>query len=449
MQREGLAFGEAWDVVKAARPSANPNRGFIAQLKAASKTPEVHGTCAPEFEPVRALLVQHLDTGVTCGASVSLVVQGVTKVDLWGGYTDRTRTVKWAKTTVVNVWSVTKSWTAICCHVLHDRGLLDYDAPIATYWPEFGCAGKEQATVRHALSHAAGVPVLETAVFDTTKLADWAYVTALLARQPALWPPGSHHQYHAFTFGHLVGELVRRCDPAGRTVGRFFREEVLEKLGLVGELVLGAAPPDRCANVYWDNAASDYEGDLDADAFGMEANALLAKYRAWASLADGDAKEARRSEAAAALRAHRSMNPRRTTAVVNGAVWRSAEFPASGGHASARGLAKLFGHLASSDGDGVICAETLAEVTATCWGCISGQPWGGGVSLRPLGADLTPNGFGHAGLGGSLAFADPDRQLGFGYAMNCLRRGDGHAIGDGPAVHLARVCYDCLGAAPT
>lgn len=460
IQREGLAFGQAWDLVKSARPSACPNPGFKAQLVAASPSVEVHGVCPPEYAAVRAALAAHVASGAVCGAAVSLVRDNTVVIDLWAGHTSLQRATPWRPDTIANVWSVTKAWAALCCHVLRERGHLEYDTPIAAYWPEYGCHGKEGTTIRHVLTHAAGIPLLRTPVHDTAALTDWDRMVGRIAAETAWYPPGSRTCYHAFTYGHIVGEVVRRCDPLHRTVGVFFRDEVLAPLGLEDECFLGGAPPARSADLYWGRDNVDAaQTNPDQKSFEDELSKLLERYAAWE--AGGDVAEGGkgggsgggdgtpgvsgatggvgRAEAMEAMRKHRSMNPRRTPEVVNSDAWRAAEMPASGGHCTARGLARLFGHLASAEAPHVLAPATLAEATAK-WATVSGEAWGGGLSLEPLGPELTLQGYGHAGLGGSLGFADPERRLGFGFTLNKLRQSGT----DGIAVELAKVCYTCL-----
>ena len=190
----------------------------------------VCGTCDPAFAPVRELFERQFADGTNCGASVAVVVDGVAVVDLWGGAKDQDGADgPWEEDTVVNTFSCCKAWTALCAHVLAERGHLAYDAPVARYWPEFGeHGGKSSITVRQVLCHSSGLQALREPVFDVGGVTDWGAITSSLARQAPLWPPGSRAAYHAFTFGHLVGEIVRRADhPRHRSPGTFFREEVL------------------------------------------------------------------------------------------------------------------------------------------------------------------------------------------------------------------------------
>ncbi|WP_119731481.1 serine hydrolase domain-containing protein [Thermomonospora amylolytica] len=206
---------------------------------------EVRGVCDERFESVREMLAATLD-GPDVGASVAVYVDGEAVVDLWGGYADAARTVPWERDTIVNVWSTTKTMTALCTLILADRGELDLDAPVAEYWPEFAAAGKGGVLVRHLLSHTAGLPSWDepTTVED---LYDWPLVTARLAAQAPHWEPGTVAGYHSLTQGFLVGEVVRRV--TGRSPGTFFAEEVAGPLGADFHIRLPAEHDHRVAPV--------------------------------------------------------------------------------------------------------------------------------------------------------------------------------------------------------
>lgn len=155
-----------------------------------------------------------------------MFVDGEPVVDVWGGFADTDRTTPWQRDTITNVWSVTKTMTALCALILADRGELDPDAPVGRHWPEFAAAGKEKVLVRHLLSHTAGLPDWDGPVEE---LYDWTSATARLAALAPQWEPGSAAGYHSLTQGFLVGEVVRRI--TGRSVGEFFAAEVAGPLG--------------------------------------------------------------------------------------------------------------------------------------------------------------------------------------------------------------------------
>ena len=206
---------------------------------------DLDGTCDERFAAVRDALAESLDND-DVGASVAVFVDGEPVVDLWGGYADPDRTRPWERDTITNVWSTTKTMTALCALILADRGEIDLDAPVATYWPEFVAAGKEGVLVRHVLGHTAGLPTWDVPV-TLEQLYDWPTVTALLADQAPSSEPGTVGAYHAVTQGFLVGEVVRRV--TGRGLGRFFAEQVAGPLGADFHIGLGAEHDHRVARV--------------------------------------------------------------------------------------------------------------------------------------------------------------------------------------------------------
>ena len=189
---------------------------------------EVHGEFDPRFAAVADALAGNLDSGTDVGASVAVVLDGAFVVDIWGGSKQPDGSEPWERDTIVNVFSTTKTMTALCALILADRGELDFDAPVARYWPEFAAAGKERIEVRHLLGHTAGLSGWDEPL-TPEDLADWERCTSLLAAQAPWWEPGTRSGYHAVTQGYLVGELVRRI--TGVSLGQFFRETVAEPLG--------------------------------------------------------------------------------------------------------------------------------------------------------------------------------------------------------------------------
>lgn len=186
------------------------------------------GSCAPRFEPVRRLLEHRLASGDDIGASVCVIQDDEVVVDLWGGLADQESGVPWSSDTLVNTYSLTKTMTALVALGLIDRGLLDPDAPVAHYWPEFAAAGKQDVLVRHVLGHTAGLSTWERQL-SIEDMCDVARSTAMLAEQPSAFRPGDGSAYQAITHGHLVGEIVRRV--AGRTLGTVLREDFAVPLG--------------------------------------------------------------------------------------------------------------------------------------------------------------------------------------------------------------------------
>jgi len=179
---------------------------------------DIQGTCDDRFAGVAEALAASLD-GDDVGASAAVYLDGQPVVDIWGGYADAARTTPWQRDTITNVWSLTKTMTALCVLMLADRGEVDLAAPVARYWPEFAAAGKEGVLVSHVLSHTAGLPDWDGPI-AVTDLYDWPAATARLAAQAPAWEPGSQAGYHSVTQGFILGEVVRRV--TGASLGTFF-----------------------------------------------------------------------------------------------------------------------------------------------------------------------------------------------------------------------------------
>ncbi len=207
---------------------------------------EVQGSCDPRFEALRDILAASLASGADVGACTSVMLDGEMVVDLWGGFADEARTTPWQADTITNVWSSTKTMTALSALMLHSRGQLDFDAPVAEYWPEFAANGKADVRVRHLMSHTSGVSAWAQPV-EVSDIFDWEKSTSMLAAQAPWWEPGTASGYHALNQGHLVGEVIRRI--TGTKLGEFFRTQVAEPLG--ADFHIGLAPSEygRVANV--------------------------------------------------------------------------------------------------------------------------------------------------------------------------------------------------------
>jgi CubicO group peptidase (beta-lactamase class C family) len=282
-------------------------------------------------------------------------------VDLWSGWADAARTRPWAPDSIVQPYSVSKPLAGVCALLLVDRGLLDLDAPVQTYWPEFTAP----ASVRHVLSHQAGVVALAQPA-PTELFYDWDGLCRALAATPAAWVPGTAHGESALFFGHVVGELVRRVD--GRSLGRFFREEIAAPYGIDFGFGLGPMDQQRCVELTGLDDAWDAANRLGRPAL----------YEA----AIGNPPGARQA------------------GVVNGSRWRAAEIPAINGHGSARGLARFYQALL----DGAILSSDLLQQAITAQTTGTDQVFGGSNSWG-LSFSVFPDGFGMAGLGGSYAGA--------------------------------------------
>jgi CubicO group peptidase (beta-lactamase class C family) len=204
----------------------------------------IEGEYDEGFAGVAETLERQLDDGRDIGASVAVVRDGETLLDIWGGFQDAERAVPWESDTIVNVFSTTKTMTSLCALILADRGELDFHAPGAGYWPEFAQAGKAQIEVREVMGHTAGLSGWEQRL-ALEDLADWERCTSLLAAQAPWWEHGTQSGYHAVTQGYLVGEVVRRI--TGTTIGHFFKENVADPLGADFHIGLPAEADRRVA----------------------------------------------------------------------------------------------------------------------------------------------------------------------------------------------------------
>ena len=356
----------------------------------------IGGAAEPGWGGVRDAFVANFNDQGEVGAAVSVYVDGAPVVDLWGGLADPRTGDTWRQDTIVCVFSATKGVTAVGANLAIERGLLDPDAPVASYWPEFAASGKQAITVRQVLSHQAGLPLVEEPLTLEQALA-WHPVVDALAAQAPLWEPGSQHGYHMRTYGWLVGELLRRT--TGRSPGTYLREEVAGPLGVDFWVGLPESQEPRVARL-----VPPAQSPMDAlAAFGD--SLLLARVLPNPG-------------------GHFDYDDMWNTRALH-----AAELPSSNGIGDARGLARLY---ASCIGDGVdgrrsLTADTVAAATTvhsqgpdaviiveSCFGL-------GFMLGRSFGAANPPLAFGHAGAGGSLAFADPASGMAFAYVMNDLR----------------------------
>jgi CubicO group peptidase (beta-lactamase class C family) len=362
-------------------------------------TVNIEGNCDSGFHAVEEAFRRNFDAHGEVGASISIVVDGETVVDLWGGHIDAVRRRPWERDTIVNVWSTTKGIVSTCAHRVVDQGLLDLDAPVAKYWAEFAQAGKAEIPVRYLLSHRAGLPAIREPLPPGSAF-KWEVMTEALAKETPWWEPGTKHGYHAFTWGWLVGEVIRRV--SGKSVGTYWREEIAEPLGLDFHIGLGPEHDSRTAEIIPADPPPPGETNFVME---MLRDPQSMSFRVLANPPDLFAP-----------------------GVVNSRDWRAAEIPAANGHSNARAVARLYGALARGgelDGVRVLSTEAIERGTVEQ---ARGPDEVMRLNLRPaLGFVLTspdarlgpnPRAFGHSGAGGSLGFADPDAKVGFGYAMN-------------------------------
>lgn len=343
-------------------------------------------------DQVQALIDGLVESGKEVGVQVAAYLDGALVVDAWAGHANPVVGLPVTGETLFTSWSTTKGFVATCLHILAERGLLGYDDPIAAHWPEFGRRGKEAITIRHALTHTAGIPQMPAAVTPEL-ISDWeALCRAIEALEP-LWAPGTMVGYHVYTFGWIIGELIRRVD--GRPLAQFAREELCQPLG-IRDFYLGI--PD---------AAADRVAPLIA--------------------------EPARPGGAEGLSAQVSPPQINDPMIFNRPDVRRASIPAAGGIMSARAIARHYAMLAghgSVDATRILSAERVEIIRAlqtdamdVVLGHRNRKGLGymlGGAADRGGERFMGPSGgeFGHAGRGGSLGFADPARGLAFGLTKN-------------------------------
>jgi CubicO group peptidase (beta-lactamase class C family) len=365
---------------------------------------DVQGTVQAGFEPVKDAFVRNFEQRGERGAAVAVYRDGRKVVDLWAGTRDVDGTAPWAVDTAQVVRSATKGVAAAVPLLLHQRGQLDLDAPVGTYWPEFKAAGKERTLVRHLLSHQAGVPVLDRPL-SLAEAADAGTAAAAVAAQAPAWEPGTDHGYHAQTYGFLLSALVQRV--TGRSLGRWVAEEIARPLGLDLWIGLPAEEAHRVGRL----------GPVEEPAGG---GAL--KLRPKRSVA-----EAYRDPDSLTRRAFGAIAPAPDE---NDPAYRAAELPASAGVSTARALARFYAAtLGPVDGHRLFAPATLAmarteESAGPDRVLVVGTRFGLGYMLHgPASPLLSPGSFGHPGRGGSLGFADPASGVSLGYVTNGMRKG--------------------------
>ena len=374
---------------------------------------EIQGFSNTPFEKLVDVLSGTLDDGGDLGASVAITVEGELVADFWGGWSDASRTKPWERDTLVNVWSTTKTMTSLAALVLVDRGELDVHAPVSRYWPEFAQNGKEGVLVRHLMSHTSGVSGWEQPVVQED-IYDWDKSTSMLAAQAPWWEPGSASGYHALNQGHLVGEVVRRI--SGRSLGKFFADEIAAPLGADFHIGLDAAHDGRVSPVIpppplpFDMSAMDVSSPVFKTFTGPAVDANYA----------------------------------------NTEAWRRAEIGAANGHGNARSVARIQAVVANGGiVDGVrllspATIDTIFDVQADGTDLVLGVPlkFGIGYGLPQ------PDSFPYlpqdgrlcfwGGWGGSMIIIDADRRMTISYMMNQMAAG---IVGSPTATALITAVY--------
>jgi len=362
----------------------------------------VSGYVKPGFEPVRKAFVENFEHRHELGAACSVYYRGEKAVDLWGGIRNKETGDPWEEDTMAIVASATKGPAAMTIALAHSRGLLDYEACVSRYWPEFAQQGKERITIRQLLAHQAGLYALDERI-DVSVEADLDSLAVILARQRPAWEPGTTQAYHALTLGFYESELLRRIDPKHRSLGHYFHEEIAEPLGL--DFYIGLPediPNTRLARIHMPfhtGAAFKAPLRLILDVGNPRSRIRRAL---WGDLEDNDKER---------------VYPR------------NVEVPSGGGIGTARALAKAYGVFANGGRELGLREETLRQLAAPAVPPTRGfydevmRMEGMRFSLGfmkpgPEAPFSHPSGFGMLGFGGSFGFADPHAGVGFAYVPN-------------------------------
>ena len=371
----------------------------------------IGGTVAPGWEPVRDAFVENFRSRGEIGGACAVYRHGEKVVDLWGGVRDAATGAPWDEDTMVLVYSATKGAAAMTLALAHSRGWLDWDGRVATYWPEFGQAGKERITVRQLLAHQAGLFGFDEKV-DREVIADPDRLAAIMARQRPEWEPGERQAYHAISLGFYEGELLRRVDPQHRTLGRFFAEEIAGPLGADFHVRL----PDEILN---ERLAPLVADSAVRTILGLPFRMLL------------DALNPRSVLFRAVI-----SNPGTQVPLDRKRVFaRELEIPSGGGVGTARGLARSYAAFAGDGRELGLRAATLQDLQAPAIpprrgfedACMRGpiQFSLGFMKPTPAWPFGHEGAFGSPGAGGSLGYADPSTGIAYAYVTNRMGGFDG------------------------
>ncbi|MGI9324979.1 MAG: serine hydrolase domain-containing protein [Pseudomonadales bacterium] len=375
--------------------------------------PIIHGTCDPRFEAVQQAFSDNFKNRDDVGASVAITLNGEYVVDLWGGHRDRAGTQAWEEDTIVNVYSTTKTMAALCLLVLADRGAVDFEERVKTYWPEFAQNGKADVQLKHFMSHSAGLSGMDVEVKGDA-LYDWDFMVNALAAQKPWWKPGTQSGYHGITQGHLLGEIVRRV--TGQTLGNFFRTEIAEPLG--ADFYIGT-PEEHFPRI----------GELIPPTTGLA----------------GDADDAD----SIAARTFRNPLAKATESGTTG--WRKAEIPAANGHGNARSVVRVQSVVANGGeafGQRILSeagCQKIFEEQSMGKDLVLGMPirfgmgYGLTSELMPMGPNKHVAYWG--GWGGSSIVVDTDARLCVSYVMN---RMEANLMGDLRGFSLLQAAYQSL-----
>jgi CubicO group peptidase (beta-lactamase class C family) len=371
----------------------------------------IQGICEPEFGPVKAAFEGNFKESGEVGARVAVIRDGETMVDLCGGHTTEARDVGWGPDTLVCCMSVAKGVTALATHLLADRGLLEYDAPVARYWPEFAQNGKENLTVRQALSHRTSLGIIEAA--EPGDILNWDAFTKKIAAQAPNWEPNTNETYHSVTFGFIVGEIVRRID--GRPIQQFIAEELAGPLG--ADYIIGCTDEDLARVV---SQIFNSENDL------MSGDLINEKTLPLFSSLPAD------------------------PLFMGSPEFLKAVIPSASGVSNALGIAKLFAPVACGgeyNGQKLFKPETIKAMSEEQWhhqDYLFGNDFRVALGLLlniPFNYFGREGNVGSAGAGGYTVFADPENRISFGYTPNRFTTGAGMGL---ESQRLVDALYSCL-----
>jgi CubicO group peptidase (beta-lactamase class C family) len=367
------------------------------------------GFVQDKYAAAKAAFEANFERGDDVGASFCATRDGETVVDLWAGFADEAKTRPWTKDTIVNVYSTTKTMTFLCALMVADRGELDFDAPVAKYWPQFAANGKADVKVSHLMAHSAGLSGWKEKL-TKDDIYDWDKVVGLLAAQAPLWPPGTASGYHALTQGYLVGEVIRRI--TGKTIGTFFRDEIAGPLGADFWIGLPASEDARVADLIPPPPGGAIGDNIQTELQEITFN-----------------------------------NPGVDVLETRTRAWRGAEIPAGGGTGNARSIAEIHAILANggvAKGKRFLseagCRKAL-EVQIEGVDLILGVPSKFGMGFGLPGEMIplpNPNTIFWGGYGGSLIIIDMDAHTTFAYAMNKMGHG---TLGDTRAFSIVAAMW--------
>jgi CubicO group peptidase (beta-lactamase class C family) len=390
-----------------------------------TKSIAVSGFVKPGFEAVEEAFIENFERHNELGAACCIYRRGEKVVDLWGGVRNEITGEPWEEDTMVIVFSTTKGLSGLAMALANSRGLFDYDERISKYWPEFAQNGKERITIRQLLAHQAGLYAFEE-LADRSILADPDRLTVVLARQKPAHEPGTQQVYHALTLGYYESEILRRVDPEGRTLGRYFQDEIASPLGLDFYIRL----PENIPNA---RLATLRQAKIGVSAmFRLPFPFLVA------------AMNPRSAIRRALVGSLYPLDKERVYA-------RNFEVPSGGGVGTARAIAHAYSVFATGGEDLGLREETLRQLmappVAPRYGFVDEGlkveiPFSLGFARpSPKNPWGHPSSYGAPGSGGSFGFADPQAEIGYGYVTN----GMGTSLTDPRELALRNAMYRSIG----